>query len=44
MKHLHTRLIDNLVYLGLKYPQAKDIKPNKKLREAFSVENNLEND
>jgi hypothetical protein len=44
MKYLNKRLIDTLAFLRLKYPQAKDIKPNKKLREAFSVENNLEND
>ena len=44
MKHINEKLQDNLGYLLTKYPQAKEIKPNKKLRSVITSINNLEND
>ena len=44
MQHINNKLKHNLGYLLLKYPQMKEVKPNKKLREAISSLNNLAND
>lgn len=44
MKYFNVKLQDNLEYLKKKYPQAKEVKPNKKLREAVIAINNMSND
>ena len=44
MRYFNDRLKDNLEYLKKKYPQAKQIKANKKLREAVKAVNNMSND
>lgn len=44
MKHLNQTLNGTLEYLCFKYPQMKEAKPNKRLRESISSLNNMESD
>ena len=44
MSHTNKIITDCLGYLLSKYPQMREAKPNKKLREAISSLNNMEND
>lgn len=44
MSHINMKLNHSLEYLLSKYPQMKEVKPNKKLREAISSLNNMAND
>lgn len=43
MEYFNTRLVSSLEYLKKKYPQTKETKPNKKLRESFTAINNIGN-